>query len=267
MASFQDLARFTGRTSALPPIAAGVRVKVSENGPVEFEPEGEPQPISAFVCIIEYQGEARLITCRRYERIGEQAYVGAICHAARGYRQFRCDRIANVFDATTGEVIGDGAFFGRFSTDSERERAPTWGLASHRRALLVGGLNILAFMARCDGHWHPLEAEVIESFTCSLWLQSEWEGEPELEEIVAHSQRLSPDADAFFKALKLYAQNDRAARIMKRAVGNLIAADGEICAKEMEWGAEIEAFFRDYKEQLFSEHFQNRAASISSSMP
>jgi hypothetical protein len=100
-------------------------------------------------------------------------------------------------------------------------------------------------MARCDGHWHPLETPVIEKFVCSMWLRKEWPGDPPLDEIVAHSQRLAPDSETFFRALRHYAQSSTSTTILQRAIGDLIAADGVICSAEMSWGSEIDAFFRE----------------------
>ena len=248
MAGFERLASWAGRSSALPPVAATFSLRAIEDPEVGVTPidvELEPQSIAAFVCIIEYEGEQRLITCRRFDLVGELGYVGAICHAARGYRQFRCDRIQTVFDASSGEALGDGGFFHRFEAQSRRERAPTWGLTPSRKATLVAGLNVLAFMARCDGRWHPLETPAIEKFVCSMWLRKEWPGEPPLDEIVAHSQRLAPDSDTFFRALQHYAHSSTSARVLQRSIGDLIAADGVICSAEMSWGSEIDAFFRE----------------------
>ena len=244
----ENLARWAGRSSALPPIAASFSLKAIEDpevGATPTEVGSEPQSIAAFACIIEYDGDHRLITCRRFDLIGELGYVGAICHAARGYRQFRCDRIQTVFDAASGEVLGDGGFFHRFEAESRRERAPTWGLTPSQKAELVAGLNVLAFMARCDGRWHPLETPVIEKFVCSMWLRKEWPEEPPLDEIVAHSQRLAPDSETFFLALRQYAHSSTSAKVLQRSIGDLIAADGVICSAEMSWGSEIDAFFRE----------------------
>ncbi|WP_156679366.1 hypothetical protein [Sphingomonas profundi] len=201
--------------------------------------EAEPDPITAFVCVIEYVGEARLITCRRYDIFGEHGYVGAICSVAGGYRQFRCDRIVSVADAYTGEVLGDGSYFARFEPRSIREKAPTWGLDRTQKATLIAGLNVLAFIAHCDGKWHLLELEPIERFVCSIWLRKEWAGDPPIDEILAHARRLAPDADTFFAALRHYARSRTSTAVLKRAVADLIAADGVVCANEMSWGMEL----------------------------
>src|SRR3546814_11699087 len=95
-------------------------------------------------------------------------------------------------------------------------------------------------MARCDGRWHPLETEMIESFASSLWIQSEWEGDPDIAEIVVHAQRISPDADSFFAALRRYSQDPLLTRLICRAAGNPILAAGVTCPAEMHWGADKE---------------------------
>lgn len=262
MADFADLSRHANRTSVLPPIAPTLTIAQAVDDEDATSPEEALEPISAFVCIIEYKGANRLINCRRFKMIGEIGHVIAICETANAYREFRCDRIAHVFDVTTGERLGDGDFFARFAVNQQRDRATNWGLAVGRRTTLVAGLNILAFMARCDGHWHPLESDIIERFVCSMWLQNEWDGDPPIDTIVAHAQRVAPTSGDFFEALGAYARGKpRVARIMRRAVGELIAADGVICAAETQWGHEIEAFFRDYDDARFQQFFRTGPSS------
>lgn len=231
------------RPSALPPLAmplgSALHDEPTEMRVAELVDE-QLQSISGFLCIIEYNGELRLITGRRYDLIGSNAYVGAICQTAHGYRQFHCDRIRAVFDAHTGEELGDGTFFEQFRVDQQRERAPTWGLTPGRKYLLVSGLNVLAFMARCDGRWHPLETEPIERFICSLWLRKGWEGEPPLGEIIEHAKRLAPDGEVFFNSLKPFTTNNSSMSLLRRSVAELIEADGIVCNEEFHWSLELE---------------------------
>lgn len=227
----------------LPPLATELSIGSCDDAPetVVSEPDdASPQSISGFVCVIEYRSEGRFITGRRYDVIGDFEYVGAICHTAESYRQFRCDRISAVMDAYSGEVLGDGSYFRRFDVDSRRDKAPTWGLTPGRKRLLVAGLNILAFMARCDGRWHPLEDGAIERFICSMWLRKEWPGDPPLDEIIAHAQRLAPDSDVFFRSLTPYAASKGSTSIIRRAVADLIDADGVVCASEFDWAQALD---------------------------
>ncbi|RZF64296.1 hypothetical protein EWE75_12175 [Sphingomonas populi] len=238
-----------GVTSALPKVPAGIVLTydlVDEASAIATDIDDEDdQPITAFVCIIDYQGEIRLITCRRFDIIGENGYVGAICHVASGYRQFRCDRIGSVADAVTGEILGDGSYFNRYAPTTKRAPAATWGLTPARKSHLVAGLTVLAFMARCDGVWHPLETESIEAFICSMWMRKEWEGDPPVVDIINHAQRLSPTSGDFFRALERYVGNKSSAAILRNAVRDLICADGVICDAESGWALELDSFLAD----------------------
>ncbi|MBQ1499180.1 MAG: hypothetical protein IIZ38_12775 [Sphingomonas sp.] len=239
---------FGGRTSAIPPLAASFQIEACPPGLDDEVDLAAVEPlasIAGFTCVIEYAGAHRLISCRRFKTRGEFGYVGAICLTASGYREFRTDRIGYVFDPESGEVLGEHDYFSRFSIDEHCEALPTWGLTPSRRATLVAGLNVLAFMARCDGKWHALETKPIEDFICSLWLRREWEGEPPLDQILAHARRLSPDSDTFFKSVEHYARSRTRSRILRTAVSDLIAADGVVCDAEFDWGRQFSEYLAE----------------------
>lgn len=235
---------FSGKGSTVPPLSASLQIEPCSPAQPIVSAEAAPklEPIAGLTCVIEYDQRHRLISCRRFKRLGDYAYVGAVCLEAGGYREFRTDRISLVFDPPTGEILGDGHYFGRFALDEFREGRPTWGLTPSRQVTLIAGLNVLAFMAQCDGHWHQLETEPVERFICTLWLRREWEGDPPLEDIVAHARRLSPDSDTFFQSVENYARSEARSSILRTAVANLIAADGVICDEEHDWGQQ----FSDY---------------------
>ena len=229
---------FADRQSAAPPIAPSLDVEPCLPDAVA-EPANEAsttiEPISGFTCVIEYKDAQRLISCQRFQTRGDIGHVLAVCLTAGGFRDFRTDRITCVYDPQTGEVLGDGTYFRRFAVDAQFQAAPTWGLSRSRQVTLIAGLNVLAFMAHCDGNWHPLETEPVERFVCSLWLRREWEGDPPLAEIVAHAQRLSPDSETFFRSVNHYARSHMRSGILRQAVADLIAADGVICDEEFDW--------------------------------
>jgi hypothetical protein len=239
---------FDGRTSAIPPLAASFQIEACAP---ETHDEGDLavveslEPIAGFTCVIEYAGAHRLISCRRFKTRGKFGYVGAICLTASGYREFRTDRIGYVFDPQSGEILGEQDYFSRFSIDEHREAQPVWGLTPSRRATLVAGLNILAFMARCDGQWHPLETQPVEDFICALWIRREWEGEPPLDEILAHARRLSPDSSTFFKSIENYARSRTRSKILRKAVSDLIAADGVVCDAEFDWARQFSEYLTE----------------------
>lgn len=232
------------REPPMPPLAPGVILRVSGAEPHISAEEGDGalEPISGFLCVIEYGDDVRLISCRRYDIKNDVGYVGAICQQAKGYRQFRADRITAVIDAATGEILGRGDYFNRFAATV---KSPFFGLTRSRRTLLMAGLNALAFLARCDGRWHPLESEPIERFVTGLWLRKEWEGDPPIDDILAHAQRLAPDAHTAMKGLGYYARSRNSTALLMRAANELIAADGVICDTETAWIMEVEAILTD----------------------
>lgn len=200
----------------------------------------EPQAITGLMCVIEYVDAngvvtERLITCRSYRSTNGNASIGAICGNTKRFKLFRCDRIREVCDAQTGLSLGDGSFFERFVLSAAKPGADDWNTTSQRKSIIVAGLNVLAFMGRCDGYWHPLEAALIEGFVCSLWLRKDWEGDPPLDRIVAHANRLAPDGQVFEQAIRQYAHSSTSRRVLDQYVARLIEADGVICEAEHRW--------------------------------
>src|SRR5204862_21670 len=117
-----------------------------------------------------------------------------------------------------------------------------------RQQHLLAGLNILAFIARCDGEWHPLEGEAIADFVTAIWIQKEWDGQPPIERIVAHAQRLAPDGSIFGAALRNFIRSSNSARILRQAMVRVIEADGRITPEEFEWAVEIDAMISENRE-------------------
>lgn len=249
------LATLEDRASVLPRLHPSFREEAlapGECGVIAAEPnsEGLFEPVAGFICVIEYENEfgipsQRLVTCKSLRRTSEGFNLGAVCHAARGFRSFKATRITAVYDATTGELLGSGDYFRRFAIDEGRERVPTFGLMRSRAAHLIAGLNVLAFMARCDGLWHPLEEEPVERFICSLWMRKEWPGDPPLAEVLAHARRLAPDSDVFFRSLRAYARSTTSSRVLLNSISALIEADGVICGEETDWVLAMQDFLME----------------------
>lgn len=233
--------RLTEKVAVLPP---SIALAMPESAAAAPPPADDaPQSIAGFLCIIEYVDahgvvSERAINCRKYEHFDGKPRLGAICGETRRYKLFKCDRIQTVTDAQTGECLGDGRFFEQFLVSAYKASAHDWNTTSNNKSLIVAGLNVLSFMARCDGKWHRLEEQAIEDFVCALWIRKEWENEPPMAEIVAHARRLAPDGEVFRSAIVQYAHSSTAAGVLTRFVNRVVAADGVICDKEHHWVAE-----------------------------
>lgn len=249
----------TGRGSVLPPTFEVVDVEVDNDGVEDSEETGGP--ISGFVCAIEYADRhgvvtERTIVCRRYELFNGAPRIGAICAQSRRYKLFNCASILEVTDLQTGESLGDGTFFEQFSVGAVLESAHDWNTTRRRKEHIIAGLNVLCFMARCDGHWHDLEADVITDFVCTLWMRKGWEGDPPLDRIAAHARRLAPDGKVLRSAIREYAHSSTSAALLTRFVHRVIAADGVITHAEHEWA-------EAYAELLLDAERQERANNLS----
>jgi hypothetical protein len=208
------------------------------------------QPVTGFACIISYRDakgreSLRRITCQRLDLFGNAKHKYAYCHERAAVRQFNLSRVGSVSDILTGEAIGDGAaFFDRFSVDRQQQSPVGWGLSVSQRADLLAGLNALVFMARCDKHWHPAERETIESFVSSYWIRADIRGDAPIDDIMAHTDRLAPDAEAFFMSLTRCQESRLLAKTIRRSIQTVVDADGLIRTEEVFWGAKVDEFFR-----------------------
>nr|WP_314469809.1 hypothetical protein [uncultured Sphingomonas sp.] len=247
----QSAHRLTEKVAVLPP---NVAIDMPESAAEAPPPADDtPQPIAGFICAIEYADAdgavtERVINCRRYEHFNDKPRVGAICGTSRKYKTFNCDRILQVSDVVTRQHLGDGTFFEQFVVGAYKVSKSDWNTTSQRKSLIVAGLNVLCFMARCDGHWHDLEEQVIEDFVCSLWMRKEWENEPPLPEIIAHARRLAPDGEVFRAAIGQYGHSSTSAAILSRFVQRVVAADGVICDDEHRWAAEFTELLAEAKQ-------------------
>lgn len=222
----------------------------TDDVPDNFE-QSELDTISGLAILIEYQnakGESatRLITCRRLDHHAGMKYIYAFCHMREQVRQFRIDRIKEIFDHRTGESLNpvDG-FFAKYAPDNVQQSPVGFGLSVRKRADLIALLNALVFIARCDKDYHPLERSVLENLISRFWLRFELAGDPDEDAILKLSDRLAPDAETFWVSLHRIASNPVMTKIMQQTAREVIEADGVMAKEEFYWGAQLDSFFRN----------------------
>lgn len=217
----------------------------------QFEGLGDQagiESLSGLALIIEYENSKkeraqRVVTCKQLSVQGETEYLKAYCHHRKSVRTFRVDRIADVFDPSSGESLSPvQAFFAQFSPDKVTRSGLSWGLSVQKRADLIALLNALVFIARCDREFHPAERSVLESSLSSFWLRMEVAGDPDFDDILDYATRLSPDGETFWLAMQRFAEDRALSGIFRQQVRALIEADGVIREEEAYWALEIDEF-------------------------
>lgn len=189
------------------------------------------------------QASERQVLCRRLDDKAGVLYLYAYCYIRERPRSFRADRIVAIVDTETGEVFEPGEQLLRHFLPNSASTAPFhYGLSPQQYADFNAALNVLSFMARCDGEWHQLEAEAIEDFAASYWLRAEITSPFDAAEIERHAARLAPDPETFWVSLRRCAENPILSQIIRRHISKVIDADGQHHPLELYWGQQIDDF-------------------------
>lgn len=214
----------------IPPLPAGRTAFITD--PLPVAPDLEPDDLSSWSFFISYgsarRESQRRITLRRIDGEGGRILaLHAYCHEEKGPRHFRMDRVIEVVDIGTGEVMSQADFEARLSRNGS--------LITERRLAMMA--KCLVFMARCDGHIHYSEWDQIELSVvrlCRRLLGHDLSAEAHIAEV----RGLAPDGRDFITALG----NLRRTRLPKnvhaefsRAIGDVIEADGIQHQSEVEW--------------------------------
>lgn len=192
----------------------------------------EVQPVTGIVMVISYldtkgQPSTRQIVCRRIEQFADKAYLVARCELRQQSRTFNISRIASAIDPATGQIYEPGSkLLEAFTVDRQSTGRYRFGLSPKAFGRFNAALNILAFVARCDGKWHVLETEAIESFVMACWLRLDFPGDLDLAAVTAHVSRLAPDDEALWRSVYEVANHPAMARLVVQHLGRVIDADG-----------------------------------------
>lgn len=184
---------------------------------------------------------ARRVTCRRLiERRGRH-YLEGICHERRAYRCFRLDRIDEIIDPETGEILDVEDLL----ADYTAERAEAFGLSDGQTLELVSFLTVLVFIARCDRDWHDAEKTIIHQFIEEWWVDRGF-GSRAPEKMHLHMLRMAPGPDDVMAALSYMARINAPREAFLSTLTSVIEADGVFTAEEWHWMQEM----RKHVEQL-----------------
>ena len=214
-----------------PPPGRGSRGAVEVDEVEEVAPGGAEIDLRGLALHITYvdvsvaESERTVRCSRAVAGRGGPVLVG-FCMLRRAHRMFRIDRIREVVDLETGEVIEAAAFFaslGVWRSD------PLGGFLARARA----GLTVLMAVAAADGRVFADEIEVIARWVDRLAdLHGLALDAVTLDSVVRLARNLRPDAEAAVVALRSAMGSVAEADLLARYMRQMVEADGEIAVEE-----------------------------------
>lgn len=216
-----------------------------------WTPDGEEQPVdealfdhsagrAVYIVYIDNVGHRseRPISVRQIIARGWPESIYAFCHVRRALRQFRIDRIKELYDLSTGELR---------EAEPYLEALFRNGAVGRRDDVLCHLARTLVFMARCDGDYHPLEEEAIE-FALGRYLRNYGGDDDDLDDIMGRCDELAPEGVNVLSSLGhvIRCPERRAiSRLILDAVGSVIDADGRHAPEEVTWAVELSSLLRE----------------------
>lgn len=171
---------------------------------------------------------SRRVVCRSIAGFGQPETFTAWCCERKANRTFRIDRVRELVDLETGEVLDPTGHF-----------AALWrhGALKIADKTLNDFARVLVFMARCDGRIHPLEVESLETAIERYILR--FGGDDRMyDSAVANAGKIAPDGEDFVTSLERMGRHpeaDKLSRLVLESVSNVVLADGRYAAAEIEW--------------------------------
>lgn len=251
---FDKFLDFIGRRKVLPLALDTFAVRLPDNDADEMlllDQHAEAlESISGIGCTIKYfdaNGEEseRRLSCRKLTKIGGIFYLQAFCHERDAMRTFRVDRISELSCGATGEVFDKPQdFLSRYTADESNGSASAFGLSFVLAADLRASLNIMAFIARSDGHFADSEATAVADF-CTVFAERFATQRFMREGATTYARKLAPDSETFILALTRLKRPDAPtglAKLVVQASSNLIQADGAFSEQEIHFGEQVFKF-------------------------
>ncbi|WP_292087695.1 TerB family tellurite resistance protein [Brevundimonas sp.] len=176
----------------------------------------------------------RIITLRRIDPTPSGYKLFCWCHAAEANRQFRVDRIREVFCIATGEVFSDPVtYFAEHPMLNSPKDPEGYALSVCRQEV-----NLLVILAAADGVVHEDEQEriLIHVYDRLSHLELD-EGK-----LRRRLSKIVPDTAAFEAAMwRMGRFRDGDAPALMRTMRKLIDADGHVAPEEIAFAEEISA--------------------------
>lgn len=222
------------------PLAVDGRVLQSiygDDDEINFADNNERDQTSSWACQIVYvnaKGEEseRQITCNKLEGYGGVTHIQAYCHSRERPRSFKIGNIRALMDLSTGEVVDPASHF---------DMLATVGVLPFEDKGFTAFTQIALFMARCDGDYHPMEADALEAAITAYCMR--FGGDDRMiEQTMCRTGAIAPDGRDVLLAIKRLRGSPigkQAARLILDHSASIMDADGRHHSREIAWALEL----------------------------
>lgn len=226
-----------------PPIPAYPKGRVAVLSEYDDDIEEEPlsvlledAPICFFMVYEDAKGNVseRNVTIRNIKKgANNSLLMRGYCHERRALRSFRLDRVKEMVFPITGEVLSSVDEFMDFLCIEKKQDKNTYGAIEKCKH----GLNILVFIARCDGRYDSEEEDVLVHYLMNECFDYNLDEDV----LKQYFQTICPDVYTFRSSVKALALGEGFENIFKYAV-RLAEADGVLLPIESDLLRELEDF-------------------------
>ncbi|RIK91876.1 MAG: hypothetical protein DCC73_14510 [Proteobacteria bacterium] len=238
---FVDIFRryYGGSTPPIPEIPVN-RFPTTSDDVDEDAPDGrlvgEGYSKALFISYVDAKGvksERRISVNKLKQTKDGKLILVAYCYEREARRSFRVDRIIEMIDLLTGEIFENQrikeALFSHF--------IPLVNQTAEDRVIGMckDEMMVLAFLARCDGHYHSEEEAIIVSFISEKCFEEDFDDA----EMRRRIKDLYPDKSEYFAAIDRISQREKEKRRLAKYAVRLIEADGTITDHEHSFILEI----------------------------
>lgn len=193
---------------------------------------------SSWSCQIVYvdskgAGSERQITCSKLDGYGAVTHIQAYCHSRERPRTFKIESIRELVDLSTGEVVDDPV--------SHFAMLATSGALPFQDKGFIAFTQIALFMAKCDGDYHPMEAEALEAAVTAYVMRFGGD-DAMIEGVLLRSPAIAPDGrdvQLAVKRLRASPIGRQATRLILDHSSLIMDADGAHHSSEIRWALEL----------------------------
>lgn len=242
--------RYAPRPPSIGP-SLNVRVSISSEDDEEIirTPEKAGKPVRDFIghaYLLHYRDSRgaesrRRITIREIRIKQDVLHVWAFCHEREAARLFRVDRIMDLMDLKTGELVDVIPFCSGLAQEDTTRAA----LRELRQEIAV-----LAFVARCDGYFHELENAAIVEHVLD---RRNYDPAIRQDELASEIGKVRADSHLFESGVVAIGRmGETRLRQFERAIIRVIDADGVIHPTEHAIAENLVDLIRDRRDVLES---------------